>query len=250
MRHPLWHASALSASILSFLAYNYFFIAPLYTFTVAEPYELVALLVFLVLAIMTASLSGRLHGQAEVIAERAKATQALYDFSRKLSAAAKPDDVIELLAHHASRSVKGAAMVLLQTADELRIEGAWPPEDTLSNADWAAARWAFKNEQPAGRFTSTMPHATFHYRPLGAGEKPLGVLGVESASLADNLGPAAEGELQALADLGSIAIARALLVEKSAKVRSRRQPGTAAKCPALVVVARLANAALLDRRRR
>ena len=42
---------AIYASLLSFLVYNFFFIEPLYTFTVAEPYELLALVIFLVVAV-------------------------------------------------------------------------------------------------------------------------------------------------------------------------------------------------------
>ena len=45
-------------------AYNFFFIEPLYTFTVAEPYELLALVIFLVVAVMTSALAGRVREQA------------------------------------------------------------------------------------------------------------------------------------------------------------------------------------------
>ena len=41
---------AIYASVLSFLVYNFFFIEPIYTFTIAEPYELLALVIFLVVA--------------------------------------------------------------------------------------------------------------------------------------------------------------------------------------------------------
>src|SRR5262249_20116932 len=46
---------AIYASLLSFLVYNFFFIDPIYTFTVAEPYELLALVIFLVVAVFTSA---------------------------------------------------------------------------------------------------------------------------------------------------------------------------------------------------
>jgi two-component system sensor histidine kinase KdpD len=49
--------SAVLAAVLSFLAYNYFFIEPVYTLTVARPHELFALLIFLVVATLTGSLT-------------------------------------------------------------------------------------------------------------------------------------------------------------------------------------------------
>ena len=60
---------AIYASVLSFLAYNFFFIEPIYTFTVAEPYELLALVIFLVVAVVTSALAGRVREQATISAE-------------------------------------------------------------------------------------------------------------------------------------------------------------------------------------
>ena len=51
--------AAVLASFASFIAYNFFFIEPIYTFTVAQPQELFALLIFLVVAVLTGSLAGR-----------------------------------------------------------------------------------------------------------------------------------------------------------------------------------------------
>ena len=53
--------SAITASVLSFLAYNFFFIEPRYSFTVAEPHELLALSIFLAVAIVTGTLAARLQ---------------------------------------------------------------------------------------------------------------------------------------------------------------------------------------------
>src|SRR5262249_51887316 len=51
MSFGIW--PAIYASVLSFLVYNFFFIPPIYTFTVAEPYELLALVIFLVVAVVS-----------------------------------------------------------------------------------------------------------------------------------------------------------------------------------------------------
>ena len=76
---------AIYASVLSFLAYNFFFIEPLYTFQIAEPHELFALIVFLIVAIVTSALAGRVRDQAHAANERARATRRLYEFTWKLS---------------------------------------------------------------------------------------------------------------------------------------------------------------------
>ena len=85
--------SAVLAALLSFLGYNFFFIAPIYTFTIAEQHELFALLVFLGVAVLTGTLSGRARDHARNVLKKAKITQSLYEFSRKLSAGSNVDDV-------------------------------------------------------------------------------------------------------------------------------------------------------------
>jgi two-component system, OmpR family, sensor histidine kinase KdpD len=208
--------SAIAAAVLSFFAFNFFFIAPRFTLSVASPHELFTLLIFLVVAVVTGSLAGRLREQAAATRERAEATQALYAFSSKLSGVHKIDDVLWLLAAQSAAVVKGKSVVLLETAGELSIEGGWPPEDTIGTADWAAARWALRKAEPAGQLTGTMPSAVFHFRPLMSSSGPIGVLGVTSDDFDDVLPSATASALQSFADQAAIAIERTRLVEKAA----------------------------------
>ena len=62
VRFGIW--PAVVSSILSFLGYNFFFIDPVYTFTVARPHELLALFIFLGAAVLTSALAGRAREQA------------------------------------------------------------------------------------------------------------------------------------------------------------------------------------------
>jgi len=209
--------SAVAAAALSFLAFNFFFIEPRYTLTIASPNELFALLIFLVVAVATGGLAGRLREQAAATRARAEATQALYEFSGRLSAAPKLDDVLWLLAAQSAAVAKGRSVILLEKSGELAIAGAWPPEDILGTADWAAARWAHRKGEPAGRSTDTMPSAVFHFRPLISSTGSLGALGVAPDEKEDALPTATVSALQSFADQAAIAIERTRLVEQAAK---------------------------------
>ncbi|MBV8768759.1 MAG: sensor histidine kinase KdpD, partial [Hyphomicrobiales bacterium] len=179
--------SAILAAVLSFFAYNFFFIEPIYTLTVAEPHELFALLIFLLVAVLTGGLAGRVREQSDAAARRVVATQSLYDFSRKLSAIAKLDDVLWVVVSHVAKSVNGGALVLLGKREELELAAALPPEDTLGPSEWAAARWSATRGEFAGWRTATLPNAQFQFRPLRTSRGILGVIGVRPGNTSDNL---------------------------------------------------------------
>lgn len=213
IRFGVW--PAIATAILSFLAYNFFFIEPRHTFTVAEPHELLALMVFLVVAIVTGGLAGRLREQAAAVRERAAATQALFDVSSKLSAAASKSDVLTVLSRQAATLVGGKSVVLMRAATDLELLAAWPPEDRISTADWAAARWALKEQQPAGYGTTTMPTALYQFRTLVAPGGPIGVLGVAPGDGSDGISDATEAAIQSIAEQATLALERTRLVAEA-----------------------------------
>src|SRR5262245_57870068 len=90
--HGLW--LALMASVASALAYNFFFLAPLYTFTISDPENVVTLFFFVLTAIVTSNLTARVRAQAMVARNRAKMTEDLYQFSRKLAGVIALDDLL------------------------------------------------------------------------------------------------------------------------------------------------------------
>src|SRR5512143_3143493 len=71
----------ITAALCAFLGFNYFFIRPLYTFTVHRPEDVIVLLVFLAVAVVISQLVGRAQaGMAAAAAREQEATQ-LYELS-------------------------------------------------------------------------------------------------------------------------------------------------------------------------
>ncbi|MFZ1193969.1 MAG: DUF4118 domain-containing protein, partial [Pseudolabrys sp.] len=132
MSFGIW--PAIYASVLSFLVYNFFFIPPLYTFTIAEPYELLALVIFLAVAVISSALAGRVREQARISANRMRAMRRLYEFTRRLSGLATLDGVAEGAASEIHASLGRPVVVLLAKNDDVALTAAWPPEDTLDAA--------------------------------------------------------------------------------------------------------------------
>lgn len=172
---------AITASVLSFLAYNFFFIEPVDTFTVARPHELLALVIFLVVAVLISTIAGRAREQARSAVQRVRATRRLYEFTRNLAALPDGPSVAEAAAIELHAALGKASVILLGQGGDLAVAAAWPPEDRLDTASLTAARWAFDHGEPAGAGTGTLPSAPWYFLPLaGAGEgRRIGVAGIE-----------------------------------------------------------------------
>ena len=211
---------AIYASVLSFLVYNFFFIEPIYTFTIAEPYELLALVIFLVVAVFTSALAGRVRAQAEVSATRMRAMRRLYEFTRRLSGLATLDAVAEGAASEVHASLGRSVVVMLARDDDLDLTASWPPEDTLDAAPMTAARWAYSHVEPAGADTATLPIVPWFFVPLRIGDKTLGVIGVAKPPGTPPLNSEARALLDTLSEQTAAALERASLAREMVSART------------------------------
>src|SRR5271168_2331916 len=215
--------AAVIASLASFAAYNFFFIEPVYTFTVAQPQELFALLIFLAVAVFAGSLTGRIRDQRETVIRNAEVTQSLYDYSRKLSGASSPDDVLWAAAAHLHSTFGGRIVLLVAEGDDLQIRAAWPPDAQLDPAALGAARWAQQKKEPAGWGTGTLPRVAYQFRPLVAARGPIAVCGFELHSANEPITAEDERALTAILDLTAIALDRALLAREAVNAATMQE---------------------------
>ena len=207
------YVAALLAAVLSALAYNFFFISPLFTFTIASPHEVFGLLIFVIAALISGGLASRLSQQAATASSRAASTQALYDLSRKLSGTANADDVIWIAVSQMQALLRRDIVLLSATGGDLAVETAWPPDTELDVTDMMAARWAMEKNEPAGSGTGTLPGSPFQFRPLGASAGVAAVVGYRQAGA--TLDAKEEQMLGSILDQTAIAIDRARLSKES-----------------------------------
>lgn len=213
------YASAFLAALLSALAYNFFFIDPRHTFTIAAPHEVFALFVFLAVAIIAGGLASRIREQAEVARIRATALQSLYDFSRKLASTGKGDDAIWLAVSQLQASLRRKVVLLVPHKGDLGVAAAWPPDTELDVTDMTAARWTHDKREPAGHGTGTLPNSHFEFRPLLGPHGIVGVCGIEHSG--ERLDLNAERALTAILDQTAIALDRARLADETVEQAAR-----------------------------
>src|SRR5215475_11195379 len=217
VRYGLW--PSLFATVAASLAYNFFFMPPIYTFTITDPTNIAAFFLFMVIAIVVSNVAARVRTQADTAIGRIRMTEQLYAFSRKLAGTATLDDVLWATAYQTALMLKVRVVLLLPEQGLLTVKAGYPPEDQLDQADLAAANWAWSNDRPAGRGADTLPGAKRLFLPMRTGRGLIGAIGIDNDRTGPLLTPDQRRLLDALVDQGALAIERVLLVEDMDRVK-------------------------------
>jgi two-component system, OmpR family, sensor histidine kinase KdpD len=206
---------SLVACVFSVLAYNFFFLPPLYTFSIGDPVNVVALFFFLVVAVIVSNLTAATRSQMVNARARAKTTAELYAFSRKIAGIGALDDLLWATAYQIASMLNVRTVLLMPAPDAegLEVASGYPPEDLLDDADMAAARWTWEHNRPAGRGADTLPGSKRLFLPLRTGSGPVGVIGIDRDAPGPLLTPDGQRLLDALADQAAVAIERIALAK-------------------------------------
>ncbi len=215
--YGLW--PSLFACLASALAYNFFFLPPLYTFTIADRENVVALFFFAVVAVIASNLASRVRDQAVTSRERAATTENLYLFSRKLAGVFTLDDLLWAAAFQFAQMLKVRVVILLPEGESVAVRAGYPPEDMLDSADIAAAKWVWEHGSPAGRGADTLPGAKRLFLPMRTGRGIVGVVGLDSDKPGSLLSPDQRRLFDALADQAALAVERIDLAREIGQTR-------------------------------
>lgn len=161
--------SAILASLIAFLSFDFFIVPPLYTFTINRAEEWIALVVFLVTAIITSQLAVALRQRAEEASRRERETRILYDLMRVTNSEEQPESELHLIAQaivdvFSSWGVHDCAILQPDAQGALHIQAsAYQPLEqiTLSSDEKAIAAWVMAHGRTMGLYDDdSLPHST------------------------------------------------------------------------------------------
>ncbi|MGW8465501.1 DUF4118 domain-containing protein [Pseudomonas sp. CLCA07] len=202
---------ALACAALSFLTYDFLFIPPNFSFAIQREEDVLTLLFFLLMAALTGNLAARQRRQLQALRDTQEETSELLDLSRKLTAATDRQAVVSAAAQHLNGWSDLQLCLLNQDG-----QGGWKVETggplEFSEAERAAADWAWQHDQPAGAGTDTLPLGRWWWWPLSVEDGPLALLGV-CAKEGQTLSGQRRRLLTALSQPLAQALARAQLAE-------------------------------------
>ena len=125
--------SALVASLVAFLAFNYFFITPIHTLVVSDPEELLALLVFLTVAVLVSQSVGAANLHAAQARARELEATTLYNLTKALGAQAGLDEILSSITRQVTEAFGLASCEISLTAADGRVESKAHYESTESD---------------------------------------------------------------------------------------------------------------------
>ena len=209
---------SIVAVVVSLFLYDFFFLPPVYTFTITHAEDVLSLLVFLIVAVLTSDLTARIGAQAESARQREARTAALYAFSREIAGAAGIDDLGAIVARHLADEFQGKAVVLLPGIGGLVARASHPPGTELPAAALAAANRVAEHDRAGGRGAGAPPAGDWLYEPLATARGVVGVLALRATATGTQW-----QLLEALARQAAIAIERTqvdVVLEEKAKTEA------------------------------
>lgn len=215
-RHGL--RPALVTALVSSLAYNFFFIPPLYTFTIEDPENIITVLVLFGVAVVASQLASRTREQAHLAEARALQNATLAGFARQLAGVGRREELARLLCGEVARLLGAQTVLFVPRDGQLMVEAAVPATDGLDVLAMAAAQWAADKARPAGSGTDTLTASEWRFQPIITGERVHAVMGVAGADADRAIRPDQAALLFSLLDQAALAFERVVLEEQMAGV--------------------------------
>lgn len=206
---------AVAVSLIAFVCFNFFFLPPLRTFTVADPQNWVALFTLLVVSIVGSHLSAQVRRRAHEAMARRDELARLFDVTRDILRTTDASDAMGLVAGYiASRFELEGVAVCVASGDGWDVHRPGARDLSVEPTRLDAALDAAIRSGDAGRASSAADHTLIEGSnggvwlvPLRLGAKPMGLLVLQGKHIE-------AGTRDAIAGVTAIAIERTQLLEE------------------------------------
>src|ERR1700674_3806954 len=200
-------AVSVFMSLVAMLTFNYAFLPPVGTFTIADPQNWVALGAFLFTSIMGSQLSARIRKEADEAHSRRREIERLYKFSQKLLGEGNVIQLMNAIPNYVVESFEaGAAELFLPQKEKFYRSGYG-----ASHLDEEKMKTAFLRDE-----MTIESQQSLYFVPVRLGVRAIGSLGISGARLSRQT-------LDAVGSLVAIAVERARAVEQLSQTEAERQ---------------------------
>jgi len=198
---------AVSISFVAALIFNFFFLSPVWTFTIADTQNWVALFAFLVTAVVASNLSERVRREAREADTRRHEVERLYSFSQQLLVTENVVELLNSIPGHLARTFD-ASDAAIYVMDRDRVYRSGSKDRDISKDELKIA---------AARSELVIDHVrNLSFVPIRMGARTIGTLALGGSSISQET-------LEAVGGLIAIAIERAGAAEKLMRTEAARE---------------------------
>ena len=219
--------AGLLAAILAFLGYNFFFVDPIHTLSVARPEDILTLSVFVPVALLTGFLAGRMREESAAARHRASVLEALAAYSTDLGTATSSAAIEAVMARHLFRIAGGAIVLLRDDADRLIRVLAEPADTATTAADLQSADRALRYSAPQPATAFGWEGSRFSFHPLTIDGATHDVFGIEHPASGHgtrrHVSRETEQAIESILRQGAGAIERLALTRAAADARDKAE---------------------------
>ncbi len=216
MRAGLW------AALWAALAYNFFFIEPLFTLSIRSPADVVTFAVLALVAGVIGALAGKVRRQAETNAGVARLNASLARFAGLMGALSDREGTALVACREIGNLLDVEAMIVSLEDGAIVVRGNERFRD-LEMVDETAARWALEHGQVAGRDSGTLASADWQFHPLKTALGTMGALGIARSSNERVIRPDDATLLASLVDQTALAHERLVLEAEARQADGLRE---------------------------
>ena len=170
---------SILASIISVVAFDFFFVPPFHSFAITDVEYLVTLVVMLIVAQVISYLTIATRRQTDLFRLVQYQTTSLYSLSRQLTKTRGVSQLIALGSKYIADVFHCDVVAFIPKKNHLEIESSLPPKQHLDAKERSIAQWVYDMGQKAGLGTDTLSFSKALYLPLLSAEVPIGVLRIE-----------------------------------------------------------------------
>lgn len=216
-------------SLLSVLAFNFFFTDPRFTLNAYDAGYPVTFLIMFASSLIVSSLTIRVKAQARQAARNAYRTEVLLQSSQRLQKAASTEELYDEIAQQLLRLLDCPLVLYPATNGQLaapRIfssRTAGMPPECLTADEQAVAQWVLKNNKHAGATTNTLPSAKCLYLAVRGRNAVFAVAGLDLRDEDGGLDAFEKNLLIALLDECGLALEKQQLDDENKEIELKAQ---------------------------
>jgi len=170
----------LLAATLSALIWDFFFIPPYFKLHIAQPVDVLMLIMFFIIALLNGVLTSRVRNQEKKIRIREERTHSLYQLTRDLNIASGIDEVLTVAIKYIQKNFNLECAILLKNElNQLETQVRHDTNIKLSENELSIAAWVFRHSSKAGKHTDTLPSTDYTFYPLTGKSENMGVIAVK-----------------------------------------------------------------------